>query len=281
MVKIRAARRLVVAASAVAVVVACEAGPEVPVGGSDATSSVSVSREWEAAQVSVVSARVVGMVVTDGAPSRGLVAVGGELVEAVVTVAGGAVRAVGADDGRVRLQADLTDGMHAGGLARVPAGVWQFAVDGDVAVLRDPVSLREIRRARVGAGWGACFTGEVVVLSDGTNRLVTRDPQNLVELGSVRITGHWVAAQRLAGLACVHAEGRAQVWALVANSDWVVRVDPARGVVTAVASLARIRAEKAGLGGVIGGIAATAQPDEFWVTGAFPHRFKVRLKAGS
>lgn len=275
------AQRSVVAASVVAMLSACEAMPEGAAGRLESTSSVSAGRASDASQVEVASAQVVGVVETDGSPSRGLVSTGGELVEAVDTATGGAVRAVGVADGRVRLQVDLADGMHAGGLVLVPVGLWQFAVNGDVAVLRDAVSLREVRRVRVGPGWGVCFTGGVVVHSDGTNRLVTRDPRSLVELRSVRITGHWVAAQRLAGLACVHADGRPQVWALVAGSDWVVRVDLARGLVTAVASLARIRAEKAGLGGAVGAIAVTSMPDEFWVAGAFPYRFKVRLKVGS
>ncbi|RKT69409.1 glutamine cyclotransferase [Saccharothrix variisporea] len=267
-----------VAAAVVAVLSACDARSVTPVAQPNPASSVSSPQVRDVAQVA--SARVVALVGADGSSSRALVSVGSELLESVDTPVGSAVRAV-AGDGRVRLQVELGDGTRAGGLARVPAGLWQFTVDGDVAVLRDPLTLWEIRRIRVGAGWGACSTGEVVVQSDGTNRLVTRDPRNLVELGSVRITGHWVAAQRLAGLACVQVEGRPQVWALVAGSDWVVRVDPGRGVVTAVASLARIRAEKVGLGGAIGAIAATSEPDVFWVSGAFPYRFKVRLVIGS
>lgn len=268
------------AAAVVAILSACEARSVVPVARPGPTSSVSSAQVRDTTRVAATSVRVMAMVGADGSSSRGLVSVGSELLESVDTAEGGAVRAVAAN-GRVRLQVDLGGGMRAAGLALAPAGLWQFTVDGDVAVLRDPATLHEIRRVRVGAGWGACSTGEVVVHSDGTNTLTARDMGTLVERRSVRITGHWVAAQRLGGLACVRAEGRPQVWALVAGSDWVVRVDPTQGVVTAVASLARIRAEKVGLGGAIGAITATSVPDEFWVSGAFPYRFKVRLDAGS
>ncbi|XVV02713.1 glutaminyl-peptide cyclotransferase [Actinosynnema sp. CA-248983] len=226
-----------------------------------------------------VSAGVAGMIAADGLVVRGSVFVDGRLVEAVDTDQGSAVRVVSAGDGRVRLQVGLPAGMRAGGLARVPAGVWQLPLDGGVAVLRDAVTLQEKRRVVFdGAGSGLCFTGAVLVHSEGGNRLVLRDPDDLAERSSVRVTGHWVAAQRLAGLACVHADGRPQVWALVMGSDWAARIDPASGVVTAVAGLARIRAEEPGITGMVGAIAAAGEPDLFWVSGPFRHRFLVRLK---
>ncbi|WP_433274873.1 glutaminyl-peptide cyclotransferase [Actinosynnema sp. CS-041913] len=229
----------------------------------------------------VVSARVVAKVGSDGAAGRGLAAAGGVLVEAVDTASGSAVRVVRPDSGRVVHQVDLPGGMRAGGLALVPAGLWQSTLDGGVAVLRDPVTLQETRRVGfVGEGWGLCHTGEVLVHSDGANRLVLRHPERFVEVGSVRITGHWAAAQRLGGLACVHADGRPQVWALVSGSDWVVRVELSGGRVTAVASIARIRAEVPGLAGTASGIAPAGEADLFWVSGPFPYRFKIRLRAG-
>lgn len=257
--------------------VACGVVPAPQAGRPVAKSRTDVPTPSAAAKT--VTAGVVGMNGADGLVVRGSAMVDGELVEAVDTDGGSVLRAVSVVDGQVRLRVDLPRGMRAGGVARVPAGLWQLPLDGGVAALRDPVTLKEKRRVAFGgAGLGLCFTGEVLVYSEGGNRLVLRDPGDLTERSSVRITGHWVAAQRLAGLACVRTDGRSQVWALVMGSDWVVRVDPFSGAVTAVASLARIRAEEPGITGVVGGIAAADQPDLMWVSGPFRHRFLVRLK---
>ncbi|MEU4806403.1 glutaminyl-peptide cyclotransferase [Actinosynnema sp. NPDC023587] len=220
--------------------------------------------------------RVVAKVPVGVGAGVGLALSADGLVEFVVTPAGSALRVVDVGDGREVRRMPLADRRDVAGVAVTSGGLWQ--VSSGVAVLRDPVSLAEKRRVPVGGvPSGACAVGRFVVVGDGTDRLVLRDSVTLKEVRAVTVSGHWAAGQRLGALTCVREDGRAQVWAVVAGSDWLVRIDVESGRVTGVASVARIRAEEPGAGGAVGGIVAAREPGELWVSGGFRHRFKVRL----
>ncbi|CCH29307.1 hypothetical protein BN6_19860 [Saccharothrix espanaensis DSM 44229] len=223
------------------------------------------------------SVRVVAKTATDGLASLGLTLSPVGLVESVTSPGGSVVRVVDVRDGRELRRVESAGRRGAAGVALTAEGLWEV-VSPEVAVLRDPASLVERRRAAIGgAAWGLCGIDGLVVTSDRTNRLVLRDSGTFGEVRAVTVSGHWAEGQRLGALACVREDGRGQVWAVVVGSDWLVRVDLANGHVTGVASLARIRAEEPGAGGAVGGIAASGDPGELWVSGEFRHRFKVRL----
>jgi glutamine cyclotransferase len=151
-----------------------------------------------------------------------------------------------------------------------------------IAILRDPSTLAEQRRVPLdGEGWGLCHDGGRLVQSRGDNHLLFRDPVTFAGLGEVVVAGQWSTA-RLGELECVVAGGRPQVWANPQGTDWLLRIDPADGAVTAVADLGRLAVEEIPTRReqVIGGIAAVPfATDEFWVTGrGWAHRYRIRLQ---
>lgn len=222
-------------------------------------------------------AQVLERVPADRADARGLELVGEVLVENT----GRTIRAVAPTTGVIRAQQQNPGEPTDGGIALTPAGLWQITAS--YTVLRDPVTLVERRRQPAAHGsWGLCHDGSRLVQSDGTTQLLLRDHDTAALIGSVQVaTGEWSTA-RLGELHCVTVRNYPQVWASVAGTDWMIRVDLSTGVVTAVADLTAITVaeQPAGRNDVIGGITAVAgAEDELWLTGRhYGHRYRIRLQ---
>ncbi len=126
-----------------------------------------------------------------------------------------------------------------------------------------------------GEGWGLCLDGDRLVHSDGTAVLRFRDPTTFAEEGAVEVTLDGDPLGFLNELECVDGA----VWANVWQTDWIVRIGPADGRVTA-------RVDAAALGrqpgaDVLNGIAWDPGSDTFLVTGKYWDRlYRVRFVAG-
>jgi glutaminyl-peptide cyclotransferase len=128
-----------------------------------------------------------------------------------------------------------------------------------------------------GEGWGLCFDGERLVMSDGSDRLTFRDPQTFEELGSMAVTLGGAPQRLLNELECLDGE----VWANVYRSDSIVRIDPADGAVTGVLDLAGIIEPHPAArdhSAVLNGIAWDEAAGTFLVTGKrWPELIEIRV----
>ena len=128
-----------------------------------------------------------------------------------------------------------------------------------------------------GQGWGLCFDGQRLVMSDGSDALEFRDPGTFEVLGSVEVTLVGASLRLLNELECVADE----VWAHVWYSDTIVRIDPADGRVTGVLDLSGIiepHPADTSPGSVLNGIAYDAAMDTFLVTGKrWPELIEIRI----
>ena len=136
---------------------------------------------------------------------------------------------------------------------------------------------REVHRYD-GEGWGLCFDGERLVMSDGSASLTWRDPTTfaVLERREVRLDGEPLA--RLNELEC--AEGR--VWANVWYDDRLVRIDPASGRVDGYLDLRDLLTddERAALAddAVLNGVAWRPETGTLLVTGKrWPALFELRI----
>lgn len=130
-----------------------------------------------------------------------------------------------------------------------------------------------------GEGWGLCYDGRRLVMSDGSDRLTFRDPETFEVQGSVPVTLEGDPLERLNELECVAGV----VWANVWQEDRIVRIDPASGRVTGVldASALLDAEERRALGpeAVLNGIAWRADESSFLLTGKlWPALFEVRIR---
>lgn len=131
--------------------------------------------------------------------------------------------------------------------------------------------------AYTGEGWGLTYDGERLIMSDGSSFLRFLDPDTFEETGRLQVTLSGQPLRRINELEYIDG----QVWANVFVQDWLVRIDPETGVVTAVADLSQLfpRAERnEPLRDVLNGIAYEEQSGRLFVTGKnWPTLFEVKL----
>ena len=121
--------------------------------------------------------------------------------------------------------ARLPEGQFGEGLALVDDRLIQLTWQDGVAHTWDAATFESEGAFHYeGEGWGLCFDGQRLVMSDGSDRLTFRDPSTFEVIGScARPVGRSgrPAAQR-AGVR------RWLVWANAWLTDTIVRIDPRR-----------------------------------------------------
>ena len=129
-----------------------------------------------------------------------------------------------------------------------------------------------------GEGWGLCYDGRYLFMSDSSPYLSVRDADtfDLIVRAAVTFQGQLAPPQLLNELECVGDEIYANAW----NTDFIFRIDKWTGDVTAVidASALLTDAEKAELaaGSVLNGIAYNPESETFYITGKkWPKIFEV------
>ncbi|MXZ86832.1 MAG: glutaminyl-peptide cyclotransferase [Acidimicrobiia bacterium] len=130
-----------------------------------------------------------------------------------------------------------------------------------------------------GEGWGLCFDGTRLVMSDGSNTLTFRHPTTFEAMGSVAVTrADGSPVNRLNELECVGH----QVWANVWLTDRIVVIDADAGAVAAEVDMAGIispHPELTDSNDVLNGIAYRPDTGTFLITGKrWPTIFEVRFE---
>lgn len=188
------------------------------------------------------------------------------------------VREVDPLTGEVLRAADTPDAAYGEGLAQVGDELIQLTWREGRAFRFDRDTLAPTGTFDYsGEGWGLCFDGERLVMSDGSDRLTFRDPATFDVLGQVSVTAGGQPLGRLNELEC--ADGA--VWANVWETEWIVRIDPATGAVTGALDadgLLEPDPAVADRGAVLNGIAKVPGADTFLLTGKlWPEAIEVRI----
>ena len=209
--------------------------------------------------------------------TEGLEIDNGTLYESTGLAGRSQLRELDPGTGRLRRASPLPDGLYGEGLTVLGDRIWQLTWQDGVALGWDRNTLTPTRRVPwTGEGWGLCHTADGrVIASDGSDRLRVLSGTDLAPLGSVavRIAGRPVAG--LNELECTPSG----VWANVYQTDWLVRIDPGSGAVTAAVDAAGLLTADLRAGtDVLNGIAAIPGTDQFLLTGKFwPTMFRVRF----
>ncbi len=123
-------------------------------------------------------------------------------------------------------------------------------------------------------GWGITHDGQRLIMSDGTATLYFWNPDTLAEIGQIQVHDHDKPIVRLNELEYVNGEIYANIW----QTDFVVRIDPQSGQVTAWISLAGLLGATSSSVDVLNGIAYDAPHDRLFVTGKlWPSLFEIKL----
>gem|GEM_PF-105311 len=189
------------------------------------------------------------------------------------------LRELARDTGDVLRLQEITEDIFAEGLTFVDGAIFQLTWQDGVALVWDPSDFSEIDRfSYEGQGWGLCFNGRVLVMSDGSDELHFRDPVSFERVGNpVPVTMNGEELPSLNELECVGE----LVWANVWQTDLLVQIDPVTGRVLAHADasdLGRPRPDDANA--VLNGIAWDPDTETFLITGKdWPAMYEIYFEA--
>jgi glutaminyl-peptide cyclotransferase len=208
--------------------------------------------------------------------TQGLIWHDGLLYESTGQYGHSSLRKVRLEDGVVLDRRDLDPALFGEGLALVGDHLIQLTWRSGMALVSDPVTLETRKTLRyAGEGWGLCYDGTELVMSDGSSMLEFRDPESMALLREVTVLKNGRPVPKLNELECVGSDIYANIW----QRNEIIRIDRRTGRVSATIDasglLSRIEAIRAD---VLNGIAYKPESNTFLLTGKlWPHVFEVEL----
>mgnify|MGYP001323175682 CR=1 FL=1 len=254
-------------------------------------AAVEATPEATAAPVELLTVEIVAEFPHDpNAYTQGLLLHDGEFYESAGQYGESDLRRVDPDTGEVQQQVEVPEQYFAEGLALVDDRLIQITWKEETALVYDRETFEQVDTFDyTGEGWGLCYDGRQLVMSDGTEKLTLRAPETFeaTDTVTVLLDGEPLSAWSFQGaplsqlneLECVGDTVYANVW----YTDIILRIDMPSAVVTGVifagdllpqADWMTLRNE----GGVLNGIAYNAEADTFYITGKlWPKLFEVRF----
>lgn len=209
--------------------------------------------------------------------TQGLVLSEGTLFESTGLVGKSSLRQVELKTGRVLRKVDVPAPYFAEGLARVGPRLLQLTwQDGQTFVYDAATFSRQGQFEYSGEGWGLCYDGRELVMSDGSARLTFRGSETFRPVREVAVRMNGTPVERLNELECVGGDIYANVW----MTDTIVRIEAKTGNVTAMIDAAGLLTaqERFNPDMVLNGIAYDSTDKTFLITGKlWPRLFRVRF----
>lgn len=206
----------------------------------------------------------------DSAFTQGLLWRDGFLYESTGLYGESTLRRVDIESGEPMQTLALDEAYFAEGLELVDGKLIQLTWKAGVAFVYDFANFELVDIIEYdGEGWGLCYDGRFLFMSDSSSYLSVRDPEtfDLIVRAAVTYQGQLLPAQLLNELECVGEHIYANAW----NTDLIFRIDKWTGNVIAVIDAEALlsAAEKAKLegGAVLNGIAYNSESDSFFITG--------------
>ncbi|MFV1985698.1 MAG: glutaminyl-peptide cyclotransferase [Gemmatimonadota bacterium] len=213
-----------------------------------------------------------------GAYTQGLLFHDGYLFESTGQYGSSSLRKVDIESGRVVARTAVDSTLFAEGLALVDAELYQLTWKDGLVLVYDLETLERTREYEYeGEGWGLCYDGASLYMSNGTSTLTRRDPSTFEVLEEVSVTAGGRAVPRLNELECLDDE----IYANVYQTDRIVRIDKATGDVTGEidgSGLSLMGGRPGGVDAVLNGIAYIPETGVLLLTGKLWSRvLAVRL----
>ncbi len=208
--------------------------------------------------------------------TQGLVFDNGRLFESRGLRGRSALTEIHPDNGQVLRQVNLHEDFFAEGLAVVDDRLIQLTWTSGIAFIYDLSSFDSIGEFTYeGEGWGLCYDGSDLWMSNGTDVLVRRDAQTFEALDQVNITLNGRGVNRLNELECVGG----LIWANVWRTNTIVVIDPSTGeVVSSIDASGLLAPAEALFADALNGIAYDERRDSMVITGKeWPAMFEIEL----
>ena len=194
------------------------------------------------------------------------------------------IRELDRETGEVLRLQEIEEDVFAEGLTFVDGAIFQLTWKEGVAFVRDPADFTVIDDfGYEGQGWGLCFNGRVLVMSDGSAELHFRDPVTFERVGNpVLVTLEGEELPSLNELECFRDPQVSNlVYANVWQTDLIVQIDIVTGRVLAVADASDIALPRPDdPNAVLNGIAWDPDSETFLITGKdWPHIYEIYFEA--
>lgn len=249
------------------------AAPPVTPSSQPAAATAAATKQPERLKVKVLATRHHD----PAAFTQGLLLHGGSLFESTGLYGSSSVREVDPLTGVVKRKVDVPAQYFGEGLALVDDRLIQITWQEQKALVYQLANFTPAGEMRYdGEGWGLCWDGTRLVMTDGSDHLTFRDPKTMAFVGQVTVTradrmGEQVT--NLNELECVDGQIYSNVW----HSEEILRIDPKDGRVTAVIDASGLLTpEERAKADVLNGIAWDPQRKDFLITGKlWPKLFEV------
>jgi glutamine cyclotransferase len=208
--------------------------------------------------------------------TQGLLIHAGTFYESTGIQGQSTLRNVEIDSGKVLRQLSLGKMFFGEGLALAGDRLVQLTWTAHKAFVYDLFSFQKTGELTyAGEGWGLCFDGTQLVMSNGSEQLAFRDPQTFAVSRELAVTNAGKPQTRLNELECVGDLVYANVW----TTDRIVAIDSKTGKVTAeIDASGLLTAEESDAADVLNGIAHDKRTGHFFLTGKYwPKMFEVEF----
>ena len=211
--------------------------------------------------------------------TQGLLLEGGKLYESTGLYGRSSLREVELATGAVLRRVDLPKSLFGEGLALAFGKLVQLTWREGIALSYDFPTLAKTGEFTYGGdGWGLCFDGTQFIQSDGTQRLIFRDPTSFAITRQLAVTLEGKPLMSINELECVGDSVYANVW----TTDRIVKISKLNGGVRAVVDAAGLlpASDRKTLAreAILNGIAYDPANETFLITGKlWPKLFRVRF----
>jgi glutaminyl-peptide cyclotransferase len=168
------------------------------------------------------------------------------------------------------------------GLTQVGDRLIQLTWQNHKALVWDLSTLRKIGEFPYeGEGWGLCFDGQRLVMSDGSATLTFRDPKTFTKSGTLTVRRNGNPLSQLNELECANGVIYANVW----QTEHIAVINPRNGKVTQWIdarplreAMAKMAPEETAGADVLNGIAHLPNSNHLLLTGKhWPRLFEVAI----
>jgi glutamine cyclotransferase len=128
-----------------------------------------------------------------------------------------------------------------------------------------------------GQGWGLATNGQVLIRSDGSEKIYFHDKYTFNILSDITVTENNLAVKNINELEFIDGF----IWANVWHENRIIKIDPKTGVVVGTANLQPLVDDLALIEpeSVLNGIAYDSVQDAIWVTGKnWPKMYLLKIK---
>ncbi|MFA5574759.1 MAG: glutaminyl-peptide cyclotransferase [Brumimicrobium sp.] len=210
--------------------------------------------------------------------TQGLEFDGNQLYEG--TGSGGSVRhsviaKVDLETGEIIQQKDLDNKYFGEGITILGDDLFQLTWQEYTCFVYDKNTLEEKKRFTYsGEGWGLCNNGELLIMSDGSEKLYFRDPTNFNVVKTLEIYDNVGPVRGINELEFINGK----IFANVYTTNQIVIIDAETGVVTGRIDASLIALDYRKTGEVLNGIAYKESTKQLFITGKeWPNMLEIAL----